>query len=80
MAGMAKRPGENRAKTAPGQKRKRARELVAEILRHERLYYVESRPEITDAEFDLRMRELIALETEHPDLASPDSPSRRVGG
>ncbi len=50
------------------------------IRRHERLYHVESRPEITDAEFDRLLRELIALEAEHPELASPDSPSRRVGG
>ncbi len=54
--------------------------LRAEIRRHERLYYVEGRPEVTDAEFDRRMRELVALEAEHPELASPESPSRRVGG
>lgn len=54
--------------------------LRREIRRHERLYHVESRPEITDAEFDRLLRELIALEAEHPELASPDSPSRRVGG
>ncbi len=65
---------------APPAARERARTLREEIRRHERLYYVESRPEITDAEFDGLMRELIALEAAHPDLASPDSPSRRVGG
>jgi DNA ligase (NAD+) len=54
--------------------------LREEIRRHERLYHVEGRPEITDAEFDALMRELIALEAEHPELASDDSPSRRVGG
>jgi DNA ligase (NAD+) len=59
---------------------RRARELSDEIRRHERLYYVESRPEITDAQFDALMRELIALEEKHPELASPDSPARRVGG
>jgi DNA ligase (NAD+) len=80
MAGMAKTPGENRAEKAPGQKRKRARELAAEILRHERLYYNEGRPEVTDAEFDALMRELVALEEKYPDLATPDSPARRVGG
>jgi DNA ligase (NAD+) len=80
MAGMAKKPGENRAETAPGQKRKRARELAAEILRHERLYYNEGRPEVADAEFDALMRELVALEEKYPDLATPDSPARRVGG
>jgi DNA ligase (NAD+) len=59
---------------------RRIRELGEEIRRHERLYYVENRPEITDAEFDGLMRELIALEEKHPELASPDSPARRVGG
>jgi DNA ligase (NAD+) len=65
---------------APAAARQRVEALRAELRRHERLYYVESRPEITDAEFDRLMRELVALEAEHPDLASPDSPSRRVGG
>ena len=65
---------------APRKARERARELRQEILRHERLYYVESRPSITDAEFDLLLRELIALEEKYPELATADSPSRRVGG
>ncbi len=60
--------------------RKRIDALREELRRHERLYYVESRPEITDAEFDRLMRELVALEAEQPELASPESPSRRVGG
>jgi DNA ligase (NAD+) len=62
------------------QARRRIAKLSEEIRRHERLYYVENRPEITDAEFDALMRELVALEEEHPDLALPDSPARRVGG
>jgi DNA ligase (NAD+) len=65
---------------APGQARRRARELASEIVRHERLYYVDGRPEITDAEFDVLMRELLALEEKYPELATPDSPARRVGG
>jgi DNA ligase (NAD+) len=65
---------------APTEARERARDLAAEILRHERLYYVESRPEITDAEFDLLMRELAELEERYPELASSDSPTKRVGG
>src|ERR1700693_5956008 len=80
MAGVAKTAGENPAETAPAEARKRARELAAEILRHERLYYNEGRPEITDAEFDALMRELLALEEKDPDLPTPDSPARRVGG
>ena len=54
--------------------------LRSEIRRHEQLYYVESRPELTDADFDRMMSELADLEKEHPDLAAPDSPTRRVGG
>jgi DNA ligase (NAD+) len=68
------------AEGAPAAARRRVEALREELRRHERLYYVDDRPEITDAEFDSLMRELIALEAEHPDLASPDSPSRRVGG
>jgi DNA ligase (NAD+) len=58
----------------------RAAELREEISKHARLYYVEDRPEITDAEYDALMRELLALEEEHPDLVTPDSPSQRIGG
>ena len=65
---------------APDTARRRAETLREELRRHERLYYVDNRPEITDREFDALMRELIALEAEHPDLASAESPSRRVGG
>jgi DNA ligase (NAD+) len=60
-----------------------AREIEAlreELRRHEHLYYVLDRPEITDAEYDVRMRRLQQLEAEHPELADPDSPSQRVGG
>lgn len=59
---------------------RRARELTAEILRHERLYYVEGRPELTDAAFDRLMFELAAIEEAYPHLVTPDSPTRRVGG
>lgn len=55
-------------------------ELRAELRRHERLYYVLDTPEITDAEYDALMRRLLELETAHPELITPDSPSRRVGG
>lgn len=54
--------------------------LRTELERHNRLYYVEDRPEITDAEYDLLFRELVDLETRFPDLAAPDSPTQRVGG
>ncbi len=58
----------------------RAAELRETITRHARLYYVEDRPEITDAEYDTLLRELVALEVAHPDLVTPDSPTQRVGG
>jgi len=55
-------------------------ELRQELRRHEHLYYVLDRPEITDAEYDALMRRLQDLETGHPGLATPDSPTQRVGG
>lgn len=58
----------------------RVRELRELIRYHNRRYYVLDDPEITDAEYDVLMRELIALEEAHPELADPNSPSRRVGG
>ncbi|HYT31982.1 MAG TPA: NAD-dependent DNA ligase LigA [Thermoanaerobaculia bacterium] len=66
--------------SAPEEARRRAAELAQEILRHEHLYYVDGRPEITDAEFDALLRELLALEEKYPELATPESPARRVGG
>jgi DNA ligase (NAD+) len=54
--------------------------LRDQLRRHEHLYYVLDAPEITDAEYDSLMRELKALEEAHPEFASPDSPTQRVGG
>ncbi|MFN0105014.1 MAG: NAD-dependent DNA ligase LigA, partial [Bryobacteraceae bacterium] len=54
--------------------------LRDELRRHERLYYVLDQPEITDAAYDALMRELQKLETAHPELVTPDSPTQRVGG
>ena len=58
----------------------RARDLRAEIEKHNHQYYVLDAPTISDAEFDRLFRELQALEAEHPDLAASDSPTQRVGG
>ena len=55
-------------------------ELRREIERHNRLYYEQDTPEIDDYEYDRLFRELLALEAEHPELDSPDSPTKRVGG
>jgi DNA ligase (NAD+) len=57
----------------------RIRALTEELRRHARLYYHEDAPEISDAEYDRRFAELQRLEAEHPELALPDSPTRRVG-
>ncbi len=57
----------------------RVEELRREIRRHDYLYYVVARPELSDAEYDRRFRELQALEAAFPDLVTPDSPTQRVG-
>ncbi len=57
----------------------RAAELRAQIERANRLYYEEDAPELTDAEYDALMRELIGLEETHPELRTPDSPTQHVG-
>jgi DNA ligase (NAD+) len=58
---------------------KRIARLRDEIRRHEHLYYVRSRPEISDQEYDALDRELRDLEALFPDLVTPDSPTQRVG-
>ncbi|HWP91640.1 MAG TPA: NAD-dependent DNA ligase LigA [Thermodesulfobacteriota bacterium] len=67
-------------KTSPEKAKKRIEELKREIERHDYLYYIESRPEISDAEYDALMQELKRLESEHPELVTSDSPTQRVGG
>ncbi len=62
------------------QARARHAELTEEIRRHDHLYYVEAKPVISDREYDKLYRDLLDLEREFPDLATPDSPSQRVGG
>ena len=54
--------------------------LRAELNRHNRLYYVEARPEISDRDYDRLLDELKQLEAQFPDLVAPDSPTQRVGG
>jgi DNA ligase (NAD+) len=54
--------------------------LRADIARHNRLYYVDAQPDISDSAYDALYRELIELEARHPDLVTPDSPTQRVGG
>jgi len=60
--------------------RARVEELKAQIARADHRYYVLDDPELTDAEYDALVRELQALEGEHPALRTPDSPTARVAG
>ena len=59
---------------------RRHTELSAEIIEHRRRYHDEDAPTISDGEFDALMRELAAIEAEHPELVTPESPTQRVGG
>jgi DNA ligase (NAD+) len=58
----------------------RAAELRRQIEHHNRLYYVDAKPEISDREFDRLLEELQQVEEAHPELVTPDSPTQRVGG
>jgi DNA ligase (NAD+) len=64
---------------APDEARQRAAELRAALDEHSYRYYVLDDPSVSDAEFDVLMRELAALEAEHPDLVVADSPTQRAG-
>jgi len=66
--------------TKPSSPAQQAEELREEIRHHEHCYFVLDAPEITDAEFDAKVNELKAIEREHPELVTPDSPTQRVGG
>ena len=59
--------------------RPRVEVLREELRRHEHLYYVLDQPELPDSDYDRLFRELQALEAAHPELVTPDSPTRRVG-
>jgi DNA ligase (NAD+) len=67
-------------RTVPRSVREEARRLREEIEEHNRLYYDEAAPAISDDEFDRLLERLIALEREHPEIRTPDSPTLRVGG
>ncbi|HUW82725.1 MAG TPA: NAD-dependent DNA ligase LigA [Phycisphaerae bacterium] len=59
---------------------KQIEQLRDDIRRHDYLYYVLARPEITDRQYDGLMEQLKQLEADHPELVTPDSPTQRVGG
>src|SRR5689334_16685451 len=58
----------------------RINELTELIQRYDYRYYVLDDPEVSDAEYDKLYRELESLESKHPELRRPDSPTQRVGG
>ncbi|WP_433264300.1 NAD-dependent DNA ligase LigA [Actinosynnema sp. CS-041913] len=64
----------------PAAARERHAALAEEVRGHQFRYYVLDAPTVSDGEFDALLRELQALEEEHPGLATPDSPTQRVGG
>ena len=55
-------------------------ELRKQLEHHNRLYYLDAKPEITDREYDRLMKRLEQLETDHPEFDSPESPTKKVGG
>jgi DNA ligase (NAD+) len=71
---------EEAATLDPAEAAARHAELAAQIDRANELYHVRDTPEISDAEYDQLFRRLVALESAHPDLVTPDSPTQRVGG
>lgn len=64
----------------PNDAAERILELRRQIVHHDRLYYIEAQPVISDREYDALLEELIRLEKNNPELVTPDSPSLRVGG
>lgn len=72
-------PEDNGPAPHPPDPAARVAELRAEIERHNRLYYDEARPEISDREYDLLVQELAELEKRHPELVTPDSPTQKIG-
>ena len=60
--------------------KKEIEKLRTTLDKHNRLYYLEAAPEISDFEFDQMMKRLEELEAAHPELFDPNSPSQRVGG
>ena len=55
-------------------------QFIETLLRHDELYYMQGRPEISDYEYDLLLKSVQEIEAEHPDWVVPHSPSQRVGG
>jgi len=67
-------------KAPPKDVRDKYEDLKSQIQEHDRLYYVEAAPRISDQEYDKRYKELERIEEKYPSLIAPDSPTQRVGG
>jgi DNA ligase (NAD+) len=65
---------------AAGSSQDRIADLRRQIAHHDRLYYEQAKPEISDREYDALYRELVDLERAHPELLTPESPTQKVGG
>nr|WP_308113742.1 NAD-dependent DNA ligase LigA [Kineosporia corallincola] len=77
---MSGSPAEDVPAEIPEQARHRWAELADQIREHRFAYYVRDAPTVSDGEFDALMKQLEALEEQHPGLRTPDSPSQQVGG
>ena len=73
-------PADSPPEVTAREARRRIADLRRDLVRHEHRYYVLDDPDVSDAEFDVLMRELQQWEARFPDLVTPDSPTRRVGG
>jgi DNA ligase (NAD+) len=71
---------EEAAALAPADAQARHADLVDRVNRANELYHVQDTTEISDAEYDQLFRQLVAMESAHPELVTPDSPTQRVGG
>src|SRR5437867_12800543 len=71
--------GEDMAKAAPASLKREVEELREKLRHHEYRYHVLDDPEISDAAYDALLRKLKDLETAHPEFATSDSPTARVG-
>lgn len=83
-SGATGEPGQTgetgRAPVAEGDARSRWKDLAEQIEAHQFAYYVRDAPRVSDAEYDALLREIQALEADHPELRVPESPTQRVGG
>jgi DNA ligase (NAD+) len=77
MSTLEQNPNDNDDRVSKSRRAAELRELIRE---HDRHYYVDDQPTISDAAYDGLLRELRAIEAQFPDLVTPDSPTQRVGG